>query len=169
MADGATRPETLVVGLGNPLLGDDGVGWLIVDELERRLSTARPDGAAVEVDRLSVGGLRLMERLLGYRRAVIVDATSSGEEPAGSVHLRHLVDLPDVSAGHLGSAHDASLQTALGSARALGASPPQDVLVLTVEAARVRTFTEDLTPAVARAVAPAVDRLLELCLEDGRA
>lgn len=170
MASRTGHAETLVVGLGNPLLGDDGVGWLVVDELERRLrSTQPPRTGGPEIDRCSLGGLRLMERLLGYRRAVIVDAMAGGIEPPGAVRLRTLGQLPDASAGHLGSAHDASLQTALAAALALGASTPEEVLVLSVEAASVRTFTEELTPAVAAAVEPAVERLLELCAEAGDA
>ena len=169
------QASTLVVGLGNPLLGDDGVGWSIVDAFERRLSlrTApsrgrqrrgpQPGVASVEVDRLSVGGLRLMERLLGYRRAIVVDAGDGGDVPAGSVRVRRLDELPDRSTGHLGSAHDASLQTALAAARALGAAPPEEVIVLTVEARPVTTFTQRLTPAVGAAVGPAVERLLDLC------
>ncbi len=162
MVETTSSPPMLVVGLGNPLLGDDGVGWVIVDELERRLAV-RGGSPGVEIDRLSLGGLRLMERLLGYARVVIVDAFSGGGDPPGHVRLQPLSAVPDASAGHLGSAHDASLSTALAAARALGATVPEEVLVLTVGARSVMTFTEELTPEVAEAVGPAVERLLGLC------
>ena len=80
MADQAAPrrgPRTIVVGLGNPVLGDDGVGWRVADEVEGRLHAARecrtkiPD---VEIERLGVGGLRLMECLTGYEAAILVDA-----------------------------------------------------------------------------------------------
>ncbi len=56
--------KTLVLGLGNPLLGDDAVGLRVAASLRGRLP---PD---VELDEDYCGGLRLMERLAGYDRAV---------------------------------------------------------------------------------------------------
>src|SRR5450830_182476 len=52
------RGRTIVVGLGNPLLGDDGVGWRVADEVEGLLRAARNAGRsipAVEIERLGVG------------------------------------------------------------------------------------------------------------------
>ncbi len=68
------RPETIVIGLGNPILGDDGVGWQLTRQVEARLAEK---GAAssrlVEFDYLSAGGLGLMERLVGYSRALPIE------------------------------------------------------------------------------------------------
>ena len=52
--------RTLLVGLGNPILGDDGVGWRVVEAVESQLS-----GAPVDVAYLSLGGLSLMEHSSG--------------------------------------------------------------------------------------------------------
>ena len=53
--------KTLMIGLGNPILGDDGVGWRVAEEVTRK--TNRP--ADIEVDCVALGGLSLMERLTG--------------------------------------------------------------------------------------------------------
>jgi Ni,Fe-hydrogenase maturation factor len=53
--------KTLVIGLGNPILGDDGVGWVVAREVEDRLPQM---DHPVEVDCLSLGGLSLMELTL---------------------------------------------------------------------------------------------------------
>ena len=44
----AVQPRTIVVGLGNPVLGDDGVGWRVADAVEDRrcVLRARPAAAA---------------------------------------------------------------------------------------------------------------------------
>lgn len=158
--------NTIVIGLGNPLLGDDGVGWRIAEALRQETS--------VEVDCLAVGGLALMERLVGYQRAILVDAICTGTQPEGTITCCALEDLPapagpHASAGppasggrHLASAHDASLAVAFQVGRALRAELPEQVIVLAVEAARVYDFSTELSPAVAAAVPRAVQRAHEL-------
>lgn len=162
MSSGATNGPTLVVGLGNPVLGDDAVGWAVLEALETELGReGRAAGGAIELDWLAVGGLTLMERLVGVDRAVLVDAVTTGADPIGTVRVRPLDDVALRGAGHLDSAHDASLAEALVAGRALGALLPEEVVVVTVEAERVDTFGTRLSPPVAAAVAPAVAAVLD--------
>ncbi len=74
--------KTLILGLGNPLVSDDSVGLRVADELKMRLA-GRAD---VEVSEDYWGGLRLMERMIGFDRAVVVDAIQTGAPP-GTIHL----------------------------------------------------------------------------------
>jgi hydrogenase maturation protease len=153
-----------VLGLGNPLLGDDAVGWRVVEELERRLAGPAPPseaaGAAVETDMLAVGGIGLMERLAGSRRAILVDAIETGDDPPGTVGCHPLAGIPIRAATHLDGTHDMPLPAALAAGRALGAEIPGDILVVTVEARRTDVFSSDLTPDVAAAVPRAVQAIL---------
>jgi len=156
---------TLVVGLGNPLLADDGIGWRVAQALAARLAAdpvlaADPAYGEVEIDHLAVGGLALMERLVGYRRAVLVDAMVTGEHPPGTVRRFSIAEIPGREATHLDSAHDASLATALAAGRALGADLPTQIAIVAVEAVRVGEFGEVLTPAVEAAIPAAVDAVL---------
>jgi Ni,Fe-hydrogenase maturation factor len=57
--------KTLIVGLGNPILGDDGVGWKVLEQIKQRYQE-KGIPEPFETDFLAVGGLRLMERLVGY-------------------------------------------------------------------------------------------------------
>ena len=66
--------KTLILGLGNPILGDDGVGWKVADAVQTRLGTLK---VPVEVDFASLGGLSLMERMLGYERVILIDTVKS--------------------------------------------------------------------------------------------
>jgi len=168
--------KTLVIGLGNPILGDDGVGWKIAETVKERLSTetyfrlpVRPTGtkaihylSPIEVDCLSLGGLSLMERLLGYERAIIIDSMETGQNPVGSVRTFPLASLPDPVAGHSASAHDTSLVTALKTAESIGADVPKQVDIVAVEAQNVYDFSEELSPPVAAAVPDAVQAVFDL-------
>ena len=152
--------KTLVIGLGNPILGDDGVGWTVAEEVARRTKN-NPD---VEVDCLSLGGLSLMERLTGFTRVVLVDAIYTGRQPSGAVQSFPLSSLSDLSAGHTTAAHDTSLRTALNVGRSMNVSLPEDenVTVVSIEAEKVYDFSETLSPPVAAAVPEAVRVVLEI-------
>lgn len=148
-----TGNKTLVVGLGNPILGDDGVGWRVAEEVRR----LRP---SLEVDCLALGGLSLMERLVGYDRAIIVDAIHTGHGRTGTVTTCPLSDLPDQSAGHTTAVHDLSLPTALSLGRQMGAQLPEEITIVGIEAERVYDFSEELSTAVQEAIPVAVTAVL---------
>ena len=123
--------STLVLGLGNPILGDDGVGWKVAEQIQSRVETF---GTPVDVEFASLGGLSLMERMLGYSRVILVDCLETGSAPVGTVRVLRLDELEDPMAGHSASPHDASLMTALQAAQAMGAEIPSRVDVVTIEA-----------------------------------
>jgi len=150
--------KTIVIGLGNPILGDDGVGWRVIEELQKHLLPS----PSIDFECLSVGGIGLMERLIGYDRAILIDAIISGAEDVGSILLRNLNDLPDYSAFHIASVHDTSLQHALELGRALGAQLPYDVTVIGIATRRISDFGEELSPFVAEAVPEAAHIALNL-------
>jgi hydrogenase maturation protease len=143
------------VGLGNPILGDDGIGWRVADGLRAQI----PD---VEVACLALGGLSLMERLVGYERVIIIDSIQTRQGQVGQVYRFALDDLPDLSAGHTTAAHDTSLQTALKMGRAMGAPLPDEVHIVAVEAERVYDFSEELSPEVAAAIPEATQAVVDL-------
>ena len=166
------RPSVLVLGLGNPLLGDDAVGWRVVEELERTIGAASGGvpgatgaagmvgGARVATDVLAVGGIGLMERLVGASRAILVDAIETGNAPPGTIVCRRLAEIPIRAATHLDGTHDTPLPVALEAGRALGAPIPDDILVVAIEAVRTDVFSAELSPAVAAAVPRAVQAIL---------
>lgn len=152
--------KTIIIGLGNPILGDDGVGWKVAEEISEQLSGISDQSVVVEC--ASLGGLSLMERMVGYDRVILVDALETGQSPAGSVRMIPLEALPNPCAGHSASVHDTSLLTALETGRQMGLAIPREVRVVAIEAAQVYDFSEELSPAVAAAVPVAVQAVLDL-------
>ena len=149
--------KTLVIGLGNPILGDDGVGWRIAEEVKNQLALDSP----VDVDCLSLGGISLMERLIGYDRAILIDAFAL-DEPIGSILVLKLSDLPNYSAFHTTSTHDTSLQNAIELGKSMGAQLPDDVTVAEIATRHVCDFSEMLSAPVADAVPQAAQIILNL-------
>jgi hydrogenase maturation protease len=138
--------ETLVVGLGNPILGDDGVGWRVIDALDGI------EHAETSLQQACVGGVSLMELLVGYRRAIIVDAVIDPAAQPGSVWCRPLSEVETRVASHLDSTHDAPLPAAIEAGRAMGADLPSDIEVVGIVIERGDVFGEELSDVVAKAV-----------------
>lgn len=161
--------KTLVVGLGNPILGDDGVGWRVAERVEQMLSDglAAPQGTPpttgeIGFKYLSVGGLSLMEEMIGVDRAIIIDALETGQQPVGTVVCTRLEQLPNRAAGHLSSAHDTTLQNAILVGESMGATLPASILIVAVEAEMNYQFSEQLSDPVAAAVPEAARRVIDL-------
>ena len=149
----------LVLGLGNPILRDDGVGWRVVDEVRCTSQVQRTSSTStIEFDCAALGGLALMERLVGYERVVLVDAIRTRDGQPGAVYRLSLDDLPTLNTN---AVHDATLKAALELGRRLGAELPDDVTIIAVEAADVLSFGEGLSPAVEAAVPEAADLVFQ--------
>jgi hydrogenase maturation protease len=163
--------KTLVLGLGNPILTDDGVGVRVAEAVRAAL----PPDTSVEVSEASVGGLRLMERVVGYERVILIDAlhhpieNQAGQHPAaslgrnpGTIHRLILEDLRNISpTQHSASAHDTSLITALEMGQRLGLPLPKEFIIYAIEVENIIDFGEEPTPAVAEAIPRVAAAVLE--------
>lgn len=153
----------LVVGIGNPILSDDGVGWRVASAVEALLAAGHPmpAGQMITVLRVCAGGLALAEALIDYEGAVIVDAALVPYGTPGAVRDSSLDELS--SSLNTSSAHDLTLPAALHLLRSLGARVPPDesIRIVMIEAADVWTFGEAFSPNVEASVAEAARRVLE--------
>jgi len=147
--------KTLVVGLGNPILTDDGVGIYVVRAMAERCQ--QRDATFAEA---SVGGLRLLDVIGGYERVILVDAIQTRDGEPGDIHRLYPNDLR--ASLHSGSTHDLSLPGALALGRGIGMVLPDDeaITIIAIEVEDVLTFGETCTPAVAAAIPRAVEAVL---------
>ncbi len=153
----ARRGKTLVLGIGNVIRGDDGVGIHVA----RRVAELLPAELAlrVDVDEACTGGFDLVDYLRGYERAVVADAIKTeGGEP-GTVYKFSADALKPTA--HLGHSHGVNLASALAILSGLELGAPRDVTVVAVEAEWLYEFKEELSPRVAAAVEEAAAAVLE--------
>lgn len=139
--------RTLILGVGNLLLGDEGVGVHAV----RKLST-QPLPPAVDVLDGGTGGFHLLSVFEEYDPIVLIDATMDGEPP-GTVRLRQpkfASEFPRTL-----SAHDIGLRDLLETAQLLGPLPT--VYLITISINDVQQMTMELSPPVAKALDEAAD------------
>lgn len=146
--------RTIVIGLGNPLLSDDGLGIRAASLLRQRLC----DDDRVDVIEAYTGGLNLMELMVGYERAVVVDALTSGHHTPGTLVELGLDDL--LTSRNTRSTHDASLAVALETGKLLGLRLPGSIFFFGIEAGNAKDFGELLTDQVDQALPMLVELVL---------
>lgn len=113
---------TLILALGNPLRGDDGLGAAVLAQLASL--ALPPDVTLVEG---GTPGLETVLLLQGYQRAIIVDAAEMGLTPGAWRLLQPDVIAPS-AAGLTGTLHNAGLAEALHLGAALNILPPEIVV-----------------------------------------
>lgn len=145
--------RTLILGLGNPLRGDDGIGPRLVAELNRR---GLPDGV-MAVDG-GVRGLDLLHLLEGWDRVIIVDAAEMGRRPGEVVRFTPQEAYLAQATGSL-SIHQTGLADVLALAQALG-QPLPPIVIFGVQPERIE-WGERLSPAVEEAIPFLVDAILK--------
>jgi len=123
----------LVIGVGNPERGDDGVGRVVAERLRRR------NGCVLAVRECMGEATTLMEAWTGFDDVVLVDACR-GAGPPGSVHRLTPADLEARSAREprrYESTHGFGVLSAIALARALGRLP-SGLVIYAIEAGHFR-------------------------------
>lgn len=140
--DGSFAPEapTLVIGLGNALRADDGVGARVAQALAER---ALPGD--VEVVEGGTLGLDLVNLMEGRRRVILVDAAEMGRTPGEFVRFG-LDEVSLLAEDRYASVHAAGLRDALLLAQVLGALP-EEIVIFGVQPDSLE-WRETLSPAV---------------------
>ncbi len=158
--------RTLVLGLGNPILTDDSVGVRVAEKVRAALAP-RPE-APVVVETASLGGLALMEMLIGYDRAILIDALCRSDQAPGSLLRLSLRDVQALSPTERSvSPHDTSLGVALDLGQQMGLPLPAEIVIYAVTVTEVLDFGEEPTPPVTAAIPAAVNAVLAEALARG--
>jgi len=160
--------RTLVLGLGNPILTDDSVGVRVAEEVRAALAP-RPETPVV-VETASLGGLALMEMLIGYDRAILIDALCRADRAPGNLLRLSLRDIQALSPTERSvSPHDTSLGVALDLGQQMGLPLPEEIVIYAITVTDVLDFGDEPTPPVAAAIPAAVDAVLaEVLSPEGR-
>ena len=146
--------KTIVLGVGNPILCDDGVGVHVVKQLKQHVNDPN-----VTIDEALTGGMNLLDMIRGYDKAILIDAIKIKHAQPGEVK-RFL--LSDFSSIHSYNPHDVTLLEALRLAEKLGEDKiPHEIIVIGVVLEEMPLeFGEHLSSTIAAAVPKAVEMTL---------
>jgi len=143
--------KILVLGVGNPILSDDGVGIHVARALKEKKLTG------VVVEELAASGLELLDMVVGHDEVIIVDAIQTKDGKPGDFYQLEEKDFE--KSIHGSSPHGINIATALALGRKIVPEKmPKKVLFVAVEADDIVNVSEKLTENVQKAV----PRVLEL-------
>jgi hydrogenase maturation protease len=146
------KPKVLILGIGNVLMGDEGIGVSVVRELEK---TVLPEN--VELLDGGVGSFLLLEPMQTAEKVVLIDATIDGEKTGTVRRLRprYSKDYPRTL-----TAHDIGLKDLLDTFYLLGDAP--DVTLFAVSIPPL----QDMTMELSKELLPVVPELARLVLAE---
>src|SRR5271157_1364427 len=120
--------KTLVLGLGNTILGDDGIGIRVVREIKK--TWAGPPH--VELVEASLAGMVLLDVITGFDRVVVVDAIMTDDQnPAGFVYELTLDDLGELILPY--ASHALDLKTTIGLGKRIGYKMPATIKIYAIK------------------------------------
>ncbi len=145
--------RVLVLGVGNPILSDDGVGIHVARALKERTLQD------VTVEELAASGLELLDVVLDFDKVIIIDAIQTKDGVPGQIHVLEEKDFE--RSVHGSSPHGVNIATALALGRKVAPERmPRSVVFIAVEAEDLINVKEQLTPKV-QAVLPKVIKMVE--------
>lgn len=144
--------KVLVLGVGNPILSDDGVGIHAARELKKK------DLGNVDVEELAASGLELLDVVRGYDKVIIIDAIQTTGGKPGELYVLEEKDFE--KSIHGASPHGINIATALALGRRLVPDEmPREVVFFAVEAEDLVNVSEKLTARVLAALPGIVERV----------
>jgi hydrogenase maturation protease len=150
-----TAERPLILGVGNLLLGDEGIGVLAAQRLAKTNLAAKAD----IVDG-GTGGFHLLSLLQDYARVILIDAAADGRPPGTITRLRprFASDFPRSL-----SAHDIGLRDLIETAALLGELPRIDLITVSIE--KVQSLGLEVSEPVSAALAR-IEELVRSLLEE---
>jgi len=133
--------KILILGIGNDILTDDGIGPRLVNDLKKN----EFPGYA-EFQTAFIGGLEILELIQGYDKVIFIDAIITKDGLPGTVYHFKPEDFKETL--HLSNLHDANFLTALDLGRKMEMNVPEDIHIIAIEIIEDRVFSEHLSPEI---------------------
>jgi len=149
--------KTLVIGVGNPILGDDGLGIHAVRQIYEEYKNCKVL-ENVFFKEISAGGLGILENILDFEKVIMIDAVITGKYKVGKVLKMRIEDFSNTL--HSTSPHDVNLATAFEiGKRSMPERMPKEVVIYGVEVSKdnIQKFSEELSPEIKESIKEIVE------------
>ena len=135
------KPETLILGIGNEILTDDGIGPKLVKQLEKESSL----GNAV-YETASMGGLDILEFIKEFNIVIFIDAIKTKGGIPGDIYYLTTENFRETL--HLSSLHDISFLHAIELGRQLQIKVPEEIHIIAIEIVEDLVFDDKFSPEI---------------------
>jgi hydrogenase maturation protease len=156
--------RTLVLGLGNELYGDDGIGIQVI-RLLREESKKNPAGdfQNVDLEECSLSGLALLDVIVGYDRLILIDTIKREAPRPGRIQVLGEADIRAVPGP---SPHYVSVPQTIEIGRSLGLPVPSLIQVIAVEAKNMHSLGEGLSEEMKENLPAIAEKVKEILKKD---
>ena len=148
------KRNTLILGLGNDILTDDGIGPKLVRRLQKDI--AQPNLA---FQTAAVGGLEILEIIKDYGKVIIIDAIKTANGIPGTIY--HLTPSTFRETLHLSNFHDVSFLSVLDLAEQMEISIPNQIEIIAIEIVEDLVFSHEFSPPIKRKYGQIYHKVLE--------
>ena len=135
--------KTLVLGLGNTIMSDDGVGIFIARSIKNTL----PE---IDVIEASAAGFRVIDEIIGYDKLILIDSIKTKNGKPGDFYKLGIEEF--TSTLHHSSPHDMNMFSALEMMKKHEVDLPDEIIIYAIEVDDTSTYSEQCTKKVAAAI-----------------
>lgn len=147
--------SVFVLGMGNPILGDDGIGCRIASELKLRLG----DYSGITFLSTSFSLVRIVDEIAGHDRLIVIDSISTGEHPPGTFLE---IEILDEQYEHSPiSQHHFSIGSLMDMGSNLGLKMPAEIIIYGVEIEPALEFKDTFSPAIEDKLPEYIDEIIK--------
>ncbi len=141
--------KTLILGFGNTIRGDDGIGIFVARSLKEEIYL--PD---IDVKETDEAGINLLDIITGYEKLIIIDSIQSEDSNVGDVYR---FNLSEKNASNLFSSHGIGLPGIIKIGNALDIDLPKEIIIYAISIENSDSFTDTLSSRGKESISKAVD------------
>ena len=147
--------KTIILGIGNPILGDDGIGVHVARKLKEKQNSLQN----ITIDEAQTGGMNLLDMIRGYDKAILIDAVCIHGATHGVIKRLSMHNMPTI---HSCNPHDVSLLEALEVAKKIeDDNLPKEIVIIGINLKTIPLeFNESLSPQIAAVIPQAMNMVL---------
>ena len=143
--------KTLVLGLGNTILTDDGVGIRVAQKIKEKCKN-------IDISEASAAGFRVIDEIIGYDKLILIDSIKTGKVKSGKLHKFTFEEFKKTL--HHAQPHDISLFEAFGIIKH-GDKLPSEIEIYAVEVSDTSTLSETCTMEVEAAIPIISEKIID--------
>lgn len=147
--------STLIIGLGNTMLSDDGAGICAAREIKKTGSFK----TNVDIVEASLGGIGLLDLMAGYKKVFIVDSIKNQDVVPGKIYRLNVQDLGEIT--YPWGPHFLDVRTAVELGKKFGYSMPDEIVIYAVGIKENTVFSEALSHEVKEAIPSLVAQIVK--------
>jgi len=133
------KKSILILGIGNDILKDDGIGIKIIEEINKNKFSDD-----IEFKTSILGGFDVLEIIQDYKKVILIDAIKTKDGVPGDIYYFKPSDFKETL--HLSNIHDISFLNAIKLGKKLRFNVPKEIHIIAIEILEDRIFGDNFTP-----------------------